>query len=500
MKSLQLVAGIYSLMWTCSCAAQQPREAKMGPSRLVSVHVPRPPTLDGKLDEQVWTAGVPLQMIARLALPPNEGASVPVTIRCIHTDTDVYFAMTWEDPTHSVSHKTWVWNASKKAYEQAGDREDMFALAIEHTGPFDPDMLAGIEAAWDVWHWKAFRTNPHGYAMDKTHRYTFSKPAIKARSYEAHNGKTIWIARPQDAGDTVEKSRPAPTEYQGDRVAQYVPGTPNGSTADVRAKGVWADGRWTLEMGRRLKTDHIDDTAFDRNRSYKMALAAFDHTGDMDKASELMELRFAPLSTVHNFDADRAGTIPAGFSSELTGGGGPAKWAVLDQADAPSPEKVVAQLSDDRTNRRYPLLIDNTFEARDLDVSVRFKPISGKVDQAAGIVWRYQDADNYFIVRANALEDNVVAYKVEKGKRSSIGIKGDASSYGVKAEVPGGQWNSLRVVVVGKLFEIYLNDRKLFEVESKTFRESGKIGLWTKADSVTHFDDLVAISLDAASE
>ena len=130
-------------------------------------------------------------------------------------------------------------------------------------------------------------------------------------------------------------------------------------------------------------------------------------------------------------------------------------------------------------------------------MSVRFKPISGKVEKAAGIVWRYQDKDNYLVVRANALENNVVAYKVEKGKRSSIGIKGDLSSYGVKVEVPGGQWNSLRVVAVGQLFEIYLNDRKLFEVENATFMKAGQIGLWTKADSVTHFDDLKVISLDA---
>ena len=204
--------------------------------------------------------------------------------------------------------------------------------------------------------------------------------------------------------------------------------------------------------------------------------------------------------TMHDFEDDEPGNVPAGFTSALTGSGGPAEWVVLHQVDAPSGRKVVAQVSADRTNRRYPLLIDDKSKAQDVDVSVRFKPISGTVDQAAGIVWRYQDKDNYLIVRANALENNVVAYKVEKGKRSSIGIRGDPSSYGVKVEVPGGQWNSLRVVAVGQLFEIYLNRGKLFEVESATFMKAGQIGLWTKADSVTHFDDLKIISLDAQQE
>jgi hypothetical protein len=126
----------------------------------------------------------------------------------------------------------------------------------------------------------------------------------------------------------------------------------------------------------------------------------------------------------------------------------------------------------------------------------RLRRVSGRVDQGAGIVWRYQDEDNYYVVRANALENNVVAYKVEKGKRSNIGVKGAGSAYGVNTEIPSGQWNSLRVVSDGELFEIYSNHRKLFEVEDATFAEAGRVGLWTKADSVTYFDDLTVVLLD----
>ncbi|MBA3514190.1 MAG: hypothetical protein H0T77_07450 [Pyrinomonadaceae bacterium] len=93
--------------------------------------------------------------------------------------------------------------------------------------------------------------------------------------------------------ETCRKKQPAPTSYQGERVPQYVTGNPNGSTADVRAKGAWANGRWTLEFERRLHTGHPDDGSFNTKRVYKMALAAFDRTGEMDKASGLVELNFA---------------------------------------------------------------------------------------------------------------------------------------------------------------------------------------------------------------
>jgi hypothetical protein len=130
----------------------------------------------------------------------------------------------------------------------------------------------------------------------------------------------------------------------------------------------------------------------------------------------------------------------------------------------------------------------------DVDLSVRFRPISGRVDQAAGLVWRYRDQDNYYIVRANALEDNVVLYKVENGKRTDLPVKGEGRTYGKKAEVPAKQWSTLRVVANGRLFEVYFNGSKLYDVEDATFTQPGKVGIWTKADSVTQFDDLTIVT------
>lgn len=196
----------------------------------------------------------------------------------------------------------------------------------------------------------------------------------------------------------------------------------------------------------------------------------------------------------YNFDKDNAGGLPEKFHDALTGKGTRGTWTVMAEATAPSQPNVIAQTSTDKTSYRFPVLIADEGSFKDVDLSVKFKPVSGKVDQAAGLVWRLKDANNYYIVRANALENNVVLYKVENGKRSDLPLVGKGKTYGAKAPVPKDKWNELRVVAVGKLFTVYQNGEKLYDVEDETFTEAGKIGLWTKADAVTYFDDLKAIA------
>jgi hypothetical protein len=192
-----------------------------------------------------------------------------------------------------------------------------------------------------------------------------------------------------------------------------------------------------------------------------------------------------------DFTQDALGQPPKGFEFGHTAGvGSPGKWLI--QADGNN--KVLAQADADSTRSRFPVAVLSDVSAADVDLSVRFKPISGRVDQAAGLVWRYQNQDNYYIVRANALEDNVVLYKVEGGQRTDLAVKGEGRTYGKKAEVPAGQWSTLRVVANGRLFEVYFNSAKRYEVEDTTFAQPGKVGVWTKADSVTQFDDLTVVT------
>jgi hypothetical protein len=143
---------------------------------------------------------------------------------------------------------------------------------------------------------------------------------------------------------------------------------------------------------------------------------------------------------------------------------------------------VLAQTSTDKTSSRFPLCLYEGLTAAEVEVSVRFKPVSGTVDQAAGLVARYRDKDNYYIVRANALEGNVRLYKVERGKRTQFA--------GMDVKVPANVWQTLTWEVQGTHFRVHLNDTLLFEADDRTFRDAGKVGLWTKADSVSYFDDL----------
>lgn len=191
-----------------------------------------------------------------------------------------------------------------------------------------------------------------------------------------------------------------------------------------------------------------------------------------------------------NFDSDKPGALPSGWSVAMTHAGGAPKWEIVQDATAPSKPNAFAQTSTDATGGRFPLAIYDKSSLKDGEVSVAFKPVSGKVDQGAGLVWRYQNPNTYYIARANALENNVVLYRVEGGKRLSIAPKGTPSrTYGVKHKVSSGVWSTLRVTFQGSLFSVYLNGEKLFDVVDTTFTTAGKVGLWTKSDSVIDFDN-----------
>lgn len=185
-----------------------------------------------------------------------------------------------------------------------------------------------------------------------------------------------------------------------------------------------------------------------------------------------------------NFDDAKTGETPAGWTATKTGKGEP-KWTVEKDDTAPSKPNVLKQSGE----ATYPLCTKSDTALQDGFVEVKFKSVSGNTDQAAGVIWRCQDADNYYVCRANALEDNVVLYKTEKGKRSSLEIVGRKGGYGVDAPVAKATWHTLRVEFAGKKFTVIFDGKKLFEVEDETFKDAGKVGLWTKADSVMLFDD-----------
>src|SRR5882724_8221548 len=190
---------------------------------------------------------------------------------------------------------------------------------------------------------------------------------------------------------------------------------------------------------------------------------------------------YAQQSKTFNFDSDAGGKAPAGFTSHASGGGPAGKWVVMEMNDAPSGKNVVEQTDADSTDTRFPVLIADSGEYADLDVSMKAKAISGKVDQGMGLVFRFRDPQSYYIVRANALENNFRLYRMVKGKRLQFA--------GTNVKVSSGQWHTVRVVAKGDRITCWFDGKQLIDAHDKTYT-TGKIGLWTKADSVIAFDDL----------
>ncbi len=177
-----------------------------------------------------------------------------------------------------------------------------------------------------------------------------------------------------------------------------------------------------------------------------------------------------------NFDHLKTGAAPPGWTATQTGSGS-AKWSVEKDDSAPSQPNVLKQSGE----ATFPVCIKNDASLQDGFVEVKFKPIAGKEDQAGGVIWRVQDSNNYYIARANALEDNVTIYHTINGKR--VGFKN------INAKVTSGVWHTLRVDFEGNKFTVSFDGKKVIEANDESFKEAGKVGVWTKADSVTLFDN-----------
>lgn len=186
------------------------------------------------------------------------------------------------------------------------------------------------------------------------------------------------------------------------------------------------------------------------------------------------------------FDNENLGETPKGWTKFFTGKTGEKpNWKIVDDHG----QKVLAQLSEANPNYHFNGIVFNDFEAQNVELSVDMKGVKGEMDQGGGFVWRYTDADNYYVVRANPLEDNVVLYKVENGKRTDLPLVGKGRTYGADVPPLGAGWNTLKIRVVGELFTVFLNGNEIFKVKDITFKNRGKVGLWTKADAVTYFDN-----------
>jgi len=177
-----------------------------------------------------------------------------------------------------------------------------------------------------------------------------------------------------------------------------------------------------------------------------------------------------------NFDSTPTGELPAGWLAGVTGRGSP-RWAVAAEATAPSAPNVLKQSG----SGTFPWCVDKRASLADGFVEVKMKPISGREDQAGGVVWRWKDGDNYYVARANALENNVSLYYTENGSRKTLKY--------VDAPVAREAWHTLRVEFSGRHIRVVLDGVARIELDDAHITGPGAVGVWTKADSVTLFDD-----------
>jgi hypothetical protein len=185
----------------------------------------------------------------------------------------------------------------------------------------------------------------------------------------------------------------------------------------------------------------------------------------------------APRAETESFDQTVAGQLPNGWVSGVTGRGSP-RWAVVAEPSAPSKPNVLKQSG----VGTYPWAVKKDVALVDGFVETRFMAISGKEDQAAGVVWRWQSGRTYYVARANANENNVAVYYTTLGVRSTIRY--------VDAPVPRNVWHTLRAEFNGRTIRIFLNGKVYIEAEDGHIAGAGAIGVWTKADSVTVFDNV----------
>lgn len=222
---------------------------------ITSIQVKEAPVLDGSAGDSAWD-------LAKSYTVKDIRMNVPVTISSVHTEDSVFFLVSYPDPTEDFFHKPWLWDKELKMYTLGQQKEDAFVfrwnLGINEVDLSD---FSDDDFTSDLWYWKANRSNPAGYADDK-YDVLSSLKEKKSAEIISKTGKNRYLLREADQGKECYEQL-VPIEYQGDILNQFKVITPEGSRADVKAKGVWKDGIWLIEFARKLKTGHTDDVQFE---------------------------------------------------------------------------------------------------------------------------------------------------------------------------------------------------------------------------------------------
>ena len=261
MKSISYLTAVFSFATGVATADQEIR----------SPFVDKAPRIDGYADEAVWKN-------APAITTRDQVANIDIELRTVHTGQTIFFLVCFPDDTEDRQHKTLEWNEALQGYRSGPEREDSFVFKW-NMGPYPVDLTISGEDTYkaDLWYWKAVRTDPVGFADDKHHLYGATK-FPQSKSLYTQSGRPVYLARLGDEGRSAYSSRTY-DRYVDRNVARYANRQPSGSRADVRAKGLWKNGYWTIEFSRNINTGYTDDVQFDKRFTYTFGVSRYEIAG-----------------------------------------------------------------------------------------------------------------------------------------------------------------------------------------------------------------------------
>lgn len=229
------------------------------------------PVIDGIENEPVWEK-------TQAIVTHDQIAGIDITLKAFYYDTQIFFLVSFPDPDQSNEHKSWIWDSETEMYTIGPDREDSFVFKWNMEPlPVDLSVYADNSYTADIWFWKACRTDPSGFADDKTHRLSSLK-MVESKKVTSKSGKVMYLERKGDDGTPAYQDI-LYSEFDGEKRSRFDTLVPTGSRADVKAKGVWSEGRWTIEFSRAFKTGHQDDVQFILGKKFLFGVSRYEIAG-----------------------------------------------------------------------------------------------------------------------------------------------------------------------------------------------------------------------------
>ncbi len=498
--------GVASLLLAAVLIAGCDEDTWRSKVRLVSAKTAIAPKVDGIVDVGIWDEAQDATATLAFFMGPDQArVSMPdmeVYLRAVHTDTHVYILAQWHTSGKADMYSPFVWNG--EYYELEPQADDAIKLMFKTEGSYKRLLDSGSEFRADLWHWGAGCTNPSKYARDAQLILNGSQTNAKAEQYtDSVTGRRLWWWDLDDAGTPAMKVQSPGGRNQGEVLPSYVPQEPSGSAADVQAVGLYDEeqGMWTVEFSRKLTTGQADDVQFDLTKTCTMALSIT--LGDREQSqaveylSPLMQIAFQGESANWAFDQYQPGEHVMGMEMAAS------NWIAKEDPTAPSKPMVYGQVAHQQRSDVMPAALYAGGIYADFSVAASIRLLPGSTERAGGLIFRQYDLENYYLMEVSASTGKVAIHKVVDGvsqplvNKTEPGLEGQTPApedeAGLKPvavfDVRRGDWYRIKVECKGSKITGYLNGEAVVALEDSATM-NGRIGLWTRGDTIAHFDDL----------